>query len=65
MLKVKNDNVLILLALWEELKNDLYFQELIEVLEDRQELLVAKKNSTELVDFREYDAVRMRKISNV
>jgi hypothetical protein len=38
MLKIKNDNVLIPIALWNDLKNDLYFNELIEALEDRQDL---------------------------
>lgn len=65
MLKVKNDNVLIPLALWEELKNDFYFQELIEVLEDRQELLESKKEASEFFDFDEYDAKRMAEIVNV
>lgn len=59
MLKIKNDNVLIPIALWNDLKNDLYFNELIEALEDRQDLIDAKEEATEFLDFREYDSKRM------
>jgi len=65
MFKINNNNVLIPLILWNELKNDLYFNELIEALEDRQELLDAKQEATEFFDFREYDSKRMAAINNV
>jgi hypothetical protein len=65
MLKIKNNNVLIPLNLWNELKDDLYFNELIEALEDRQDLLEAKKEATEFFDFREYDSKRLEAIKNV
>lgn len=65
MLKIKNNNVLIPLSLWNELKGDLYFNELIEALEDRQDLLEAKKEATEFFDFREYDSKRLATINNV
>jgi hypothetical protein len=65
MLKIKNNNVLIPLSLWNELKDDLYFNELIEALEDRQDLLEAKKEATEFFDFREYDSKRMAIMNNV
>ncbi|MBM2814694.1 MAG: hypothetical protein HW421_1456 [Ignavibacteria bacterium] len=65
MLKIKNENVLIPIALWNELKNDLYFNELIEALEDRQDLIEAKKEATEFLDFREYDSKRLETIKNV
>jgi len=65
MLKIKNNNVLIPLALWNELKKDLYFSELIEALEDRQDLLEAKKEVTEFFDFREYDTKRMAIFQNI
>jgi len=65
MLKIKNNNVLIPLAVWNDLKKSLYFNELIEALEDREELLQAKKEATEFFDFREYDRQRMQKIQNV
>ena len=65
MLKIKNDNVLIPIALWNDLKNDLYFNELIEALEDRQDLIDAKQEATEFLDFREYDSKRMEVMKNV
>ena len=55
MLNIKNNNVLIPLALWNELKSDLYFSELITAIEDRQELMEAKEEATEFFDFREFD----------
>ncbi|ROL60194.1 hypothetical protein D9V86_09660 [Bacteroidetes/Chlorobi group bacterium ChocPot_Mid] len=65
MLQIKNENVLIPVTVWNELKNDFYFNELIEALEDRQDLLDAKQAATEFLDFREYDAKRMEAINNV
>ncbi len=59
MLKIKNDNVLIPVSVWNDLKNDSFFNELIEALEDRQDLLEAKNASSEFLDFREYDSNRM------
>lgn len=58
MLKTKNNHVLIPIAVWNELKKDLYFSELIEAFEDRQDLLDAKQQATEFLDFREYDLKR-------
>jgi len=65
MLKIKNNNVLIPIAVWNDLKNDLYFNELLEALEDRQDLIDTKKEATEFLDFREYDAKRMESIIDV
>jgi len=65
MLKTMNNNVLIPIAVWNDLKVDLYFGELIEALEDRQELLDAKLESTDFLDFREYDQKRMDSMTNV
>ncbi len=65
MLNIKNNNVLIPLALWNELKSDLYFSELITAIEDRQELMEAKEEATEFFDFREFDAKRMESLLNV
>lgn len=59
MFKQENGNVLIPIVLWNELKNDFYFSEFIELMEDRQELLDAKEESTEFFDFREYDKQRI------
>ncbi len=65
VLKIKNNNVLIPVAVWNELKNDFYFSELLEALEDRQELMEAKQEATEYFDFIEYDSKRMETIKNV
>jgi hypothetical protein len=65
MLKIKNDNVLIPLVLWNDLKKDMYFNELIEALEDRQELIEAKEEATEFFDFKEYDSIRMESMQSV
>lgn len=47
MLKIQNENVLIPVTVWNDLKRDYYFNELIEALEDRQDLLDAKQEATE------------------
>jgi hypothetical protein len=65
MFKIKNNNVLIPISVWNDLKNDLYFNELLEALEDRQDLLDAKHEATEFLDFNEYDSQRMKAIKNV
>ena len=65
MLKTKNNHVLIPIAVWNELKMDLYFSELIEAFEDRQDLLDAKQQATEFLDFREYDLKRMEAVKSV
>ena len=64
MLKIENNNVLIPVSLWNELKMDLYFNELIEALEDRQELLETRDEPGEFIDFREYDRKRMAEQPN-
>lgn len=65
MLEVQNNNVLIPIQIWEDLKSDFYFSELIETLEDRKELLDAQSENVEFIDFRNYDSERKRKESNV
>lgn len=64
MLKIKNDNILIPVKIWEELKRDLYFSELIEAIEDRQELIESQNESSDFSDFRDYDEKRMSKLNN-
>ncbi|OGU40663.1 MAG: hypothetical protein A2X61_16420 [Ignavibacteria bacterium GWB2_35_12] len=63
MLKIKNNNVLIPIAVWDDLKKDQYFNELIEAFEDRLDLLDAQKEATEFFDFREYDNKRLKEIN--
>ena len=47
---------------WEELKNDSYFQELIEVIEDREALREAKNETESFVDYDAYRKTRMAKM---
>ena len=43
MMITKEDDIIISRETWEELKNDDYFHELIEIIEDRESLREAKK----------------------
>jgi hypothetical protein len=61
MLKVENNNVLIPLTLWQELKGDLYYNELIEAIEDRESLIEAKSKTEYFVDLEEYHNNRMKR----
>ena len=45
ILQIKNENVLIPVTVWNDLKRDFYFYELIEALEDRQDLLGCQTGS--------------------
>ena len=45
MLKIKNNNVLIPLSLWKELKGDLFYNELVEAIEDREALIEATEKN--------------------
>jgi len=63
MIKIDKDNVTITRDTWEELRNDEYFRELIEVLEDSEDLQNAIDETDELLDFDEYDKVRMKRIN--
>ncbi|MBI5326253.1 MAG: hypothetical protein HZB41_13445 [Ignavibacteriae bacterium] len=65
MLEIKDNNVQIPIELWDELKHDLYFNELVEALEDKKDLLEARKDAGEFFDFREYDNQRMKRITDV
>jgi hypothetical protein len=61
MLKIKNNNVLIPIILWNELKGDLYYNELIEAIEDREALMEAKAKTEYFVDLEEYHKERMKR----
>ena len=43
-MKVQNDYVLISKTTWEDLKNNPSFNELLEIIEDREDFLEAQKN---------------------
>jgi len=59
MLEVAEDKVIFSRETWEELKSDDYFRELIDVIEDRETLLKAKKETEFFVDLDEYHKNRM------
>jgi hypothetical protein len=63
MLEIKDNFVQIPLSLWDELKNDLYFKELIEALEEKQELLIAEKETEYFVDYDEYRKKRLQNMN--
>lgn len=48
---------------WEELRNDDYFRELIEVIEDREAFIKAKEETVAVHDFKEYDKKRRAEIN--
>jgi len=49
--------------LWEELKNDDYFHELIDIIEDRDALREAKKETEYFMDYEEYRKSRLAKLN--
>ena len=59
MLQIQNDNILIPIAFWNELKSNDSFKELISVIEARQELIELQSEELEFFDFREYDSKRI------
>jgi hypothetical protein len=54
MLQVSNNNVIIPLRFWNELKKNDYFRELIEVLEDSKDFEEAKKETTSFLNLNDY-----------
>ncbi|MEO6695665.1 MAG: hypothetical protein ABIY50_07040 [Ignavibacteria bacterium] len=65
MIQIKNENVIIPLTLWNELKRDNYFAEIIEVIEDSNEFEKAKKETSRYINFKSYDRKRRAKMKNV
>ncbi|MDQ3020149.1 MAG: hypothetical protein M3R36_06235 [Bacteroidota bacterium] len=54
MIEIRKKNVIIPLAIWNELKKDAYLKEIIEILEDSELLEKTKKESKGFVDFHDY-----------
>jgi len=63
MLELSEDKVIFSRETWEDLKQDNYFRELIEVIEDREELLKAIKETEYFVDYEEYRKHRLAKMN--
>lgn len=47
--------------IWDELKNDIYYNEIIEAIEDREALKKAKEETEYFIDLEEYHKNRMKK----
>jgi hypothetical protein len=63
MMTATKDKVTFSRETWEELRNNSYFRELIEVIEDREELRIAQEKTEYLVDYDEYRKKRLAKIN--
>ncbi len=67
MVQIKKDKVIFTRDLWEELKKNSIYSELIEDIEDRMDLEAAikeqKKSGNKFVDFDDYDKIRMSKLN--
>ncbi len=58
MLEISKDKVVIPREIWEELRKNNYFRELIEVIEDREALQKAIEETEYFVDYDEYKKTR-------
>ena len=67
MVQIKKDKVIFTREIWEELRKNFNYSELIEDIEDRMELELAIKEQKEgrekFIDFDAYDKKRMSKIT--
>jgi len=67
MITIKKDRVTFTRDIWEELRKNSAYSELVEDIEDRMELENAikehKESGEKFVDFDDYDNKRMKKIS--
>ncbi|MDQ3021599.1 MAG: hypothetical protein M3R36_13675 [Bacteroidota bacterium] len=68
MVQIKKDKVIFTRDLWEELKRNSIYSELIEDIEDRMELEEAikeqKKTGNKFANFDNYDKIRMSKLNS-
>ena len=64
MMQTTEDTITFSRNTWEELRNDSFFQELIEIIEDREHLEEAKNSTEYFVDLEDYHQQRISK-SNV
>lgn len=63
MIEIDNDKVTFSRKTWESLKNDNYFRELIEVIEDREELEKAIEETESYISYDEYRKKRFSKMN--
>jgi hypothetical protein len=63
MITATKNYITISIETWEALKNDEYFGQLIEEIEDREDFIKAKKDTEYFVNFSEYDKKRREQIN--
>jgi hypothetical protein len=63
MIEISKDKVIFSRNTWDTLKADIYFREIIDAIEEREELLEAERNTKKLSEFREYDKKRKSRIN--
>ncbi|MFA6572526.1 MAG: hypothetical protein WCT77_14955 [Bacteroidota bacterium] len=61
MIEIAGDKIIFSKKTWEDLKNDSYFHEIIEVIEVREELIKTMEETEYFVDYDEYRKTRMAK----
>ena len=63
MIKTTKDRVIFSKETWDYLKSDIYYSQIIEAIEEREELIKAIKETEFIVDFKEYDRQRRARIN--
>jgi hypothetical protein len=63
MIEIDDEKVVFSRKTWEELRNDNYFRELIEVIEDREEYNKALAETEYFKDYDEYRKKRLLKMN--
>lgn len=61
MLEIADDKVTFSRNTWEELKNNVFFAELIEAIEDKESLMKVMEETEYYVDYDEYKKKRLSK----
>lgn len=61
MIKIDDENVVIPRETWEKYKEDDYFRELIEIMQDTEEIIYEIETSKDFYDLRDYDRKRRSK----
>jgi hypothetical protein len=63
MIEISKNKVIFSRNTWDALKTDVYFREIIDAIEEREELLEAVRSTKKLSEFREYDKKRRSKLN--
>jgi hypothetical protein len=61
MMQTTKTKVIFSRETWEEMKNDLYYREVIEAIEDKEAIKKAKSETEYFIDLEEYHNARMKK----